>query len=46
MGLVGDLGVLEYGSLGESERKAIMRLCPGDVWCVCVSLCVFGAGEA
>lgn len=21
-----------------------MRLCPGDVWCVCVSLCVWGRG--
>ena len=29
---------------GESERKAIMHLCPGDVWCVCV--CVFGAGDS
>ena len=25
---------------GESERKAIMYLCPGDVWCVCVCVCV------
>ena len=31
---------------GESERKAIMHLCPGDVWCVCVCVCVFGAGES
>ena len=25
---------------GESERKAIMHLCPGDVWCVCVCVCL------
>lgn len=23
---------------GKSERKTIMHLCPGDVWCVCVYL--------